>query len=287
VVKHFILTALVLLLCGQAQQSYAADQSARARDLLTPVPVSALDQPNGQVEIWVDEKSGSFLPLDVEFTDETGSIVTLGGLIDKPTILLPIYFVCPNSCPTNLANLAAAINRMNMDIGDDYRAIALSFNHLETPENARIAKNNYLKLLYKGFPEEQWSFLTGSQENIATVLDAIGFGFQPLDDGTFIHASTLVTVAPDGKLIKYVYGSFIPGDVELALAEAARGIPARSIKRLLDYCFNYDPDTNKWLFEVVKFGVIALFAGAALFIFIRFIWRKKPDDPDGLSSQHG
>jgi protein SCO1/2 len=277
----------MLMLCGFNPQSYAAEQQNPTVAEPAPIPVSALDQPNEQVEIWVDEKTGTFLPLDKEFTDENGSVVTLGGLIDKPTILLPIYFVCPNSCPTNLANLAIAINRMQMEIGDDYRAIALSFNHLETQENARSAKNNYLKLLYDGFPEEQWSFLTGSRENIMAVLDAIGFSFQPLDDGTFIHASTLVTVAPDGKLIKYVYGSFIPGDVELALAEAARGVPARSIKRLLDYCFNFDPDTNKWLFEVVKFGVIALFAGAALFIFIRFIWRKKPDDTDGLSSQHG
>ncbi len=275
-----------MLLCGIAPQSFAADQQGSAEQS-TPVPVSGLDQPNEQVEVWVDEKTGAYLPLDVEFTDETGAVVTLGGLIDKPTILLPIYFVCPNSCPTNLANLAMAINRMTMEIGDDYRAIALSFNHLETQENARSAKNNYLKLLYDGFPEEQWAFLTGSQENIATVLDAIGFNFQPRDDGTFIHASTLVTVASDGKLIKYVYGSFIPGDVELALSEAAQGIPARSIKRLLDYCFNYDPDTNKWLFEAVKFGVIALFAGAAVFIFVRFIWRRKPDDSDGLSSQHG
>ncbi|NNK56937.1 MAG: SCO family protein [Desulfofustis sp.] len=285
--KNFTLILLTLLLCGQVPQIFAAEQSVSALDQPKPVPVSALDQPNQQVEIWVDEKTGTFLPLDVEFADEKGSVVSLGGLIDKPTILLPIYFYCPNSCPTNLANLAMAINRMKMEIGDDYRAIALSFNHLETPENARTAKNNYLKLLYEGFPEEQWSFLTGSQENVAAVLDAIGFSFQPLDDGTFIHASTLVTVAPDGKLIKYVYGSFIPGDVELALAEAAQGVPARSIKRLLNYCFNYDPDTNKGLFEVVKFGVIALFAGIAVFIFFRFIWRKKPDDPDSLSSQHG
>ena len=286
-VKYCNLIVWTLLICGIASQNFAADNSANALDQTKPVPISALDQPNEQVEIWVDEKTGTFLPLDIEFADETGSAVTLGGLIDKPTILLPIYFYCPNSCPTNLANLAMAINRMKTEIGEDYRAVALSFNHLETPENARTAKNNYLKLLYDGFPEEQWSFLTGSQENVAAVLDAIGFSFQPRDDGTFIHASTLVTVASDGKLIKYVYGSFIPGDVEIALAEAAQGVPARSIKRLLNYCFNYDPDTNKWLFEWVKIGVIALFVGVAVFIFFRFIWRKKPDDPDGLSSQTG
>ena len=56
-------------------------------------------------KIWVDEQTGSLLPLDVDFLDENGAGVTLGSLIDKPTILLPIYFYCPNSCSTNLANL--------------------------------------------------------------------------------------------------------------------------------------------------------------------------------------
>lgn len=263
----------LLVLCGLAPQSLVAAQSS-----------AILSQPEEQGTIWVDEKTGAFLPLNKEFLDENGAPVTLGALIDKPTILLPIYFYCPNSCPTNLANLALAIKRMKMEIGDDYRAIALSFNHLETPENARTAKNNYLKLLYEGFPEKQWSFLTGSQENISAVLDTIGFSFKPNGDGTFIHPSTLVTVTPDGKVIKYVYGTFIPGDVELALAEAAKGIPATSIKRLLNYCFNYDPDTNKWFFQGVKIAVLSLFAGLILFFLVRFVLRRDSDDPGSVSS---
>ena len=271
--KIFATIVVLLALCGFAPQSLVAAQSS-----------TTLTQTEEQGKIWVDEKTGAYLPLDKEFVDENDSLVTLGELIEKPTILLPIYFYCPNSCPTNLANLALAINRMKMDVGDDYQVIALSFNHLETAENARTAKTNYLKLLYEGFPEEQWRFLTGSQENISAVLDTIGFAFKPLEDGTFIHPSALVTVAPDGKVIKYVYGTFIPGDVEIALAEAAKGVPATSIKRLLNYCFNYDPDTNKSFFQGVKVTVLGLFAGLVVFFLVRFVWRKNPDDPDSLSS---
>ena len=261
------------MLCGGGLQSKAVGQ-----------PVSQPNLSEEQGKIRVDEKTGALLPLDIEFTDENGAVVTLGELIEKPTILLPIYFYCPNSCPTNLANLALAINRMQMNIGEDYQVIALSFNHLETSENAKDAKNNYLKLLYDGFPEEQWRFLTGSKENISAVLDTIGFSFKPLEDGTFIHPSTLVTVTPDGKVIKYVYGTFIPGDVELALAEAAKGVPATSIKRLLNYCFNYDPDTNKWFFQGVKITVLSLFAGLILFFLVRFVFRRDSDDPGSVSS---
>ncbi|MEJ2058373.1 MAG: hypothetical protein P8X39_11100 [Desulfofustis sp.] len=85
-------------------------------------------------------------------------------------------------------------------------------------------------------------------------------------------------------MIKYVYGKFIPGDVEIALTEAARGVPATSIKRLLDYCFNYDPDANKGFFQGVKIAVLALFGALILFFFVRFVWRKDPDDSAGASS---
>ena len=68
-----------------------------------------------------------------------------------------------------------------------------------------------------------------------------------------------VTVAENGMVIKYVYGNFIPGDVEMALAEAKSGIPALSVKRLLNFCFNYDPDKNKTLFQVVKVVVLIIF----------------------------
>ncbi len=276
----FTRTALILALlacCGVSPLLAEQGQTA-----LEPQQ-SATDQG----KIWIDEQTGVKLPLDVTFIDETGEPVSLGSLIDKPTILLPIYFYCPNSCSTNLANLALAINRMKLEAGRDYSVIALSFNDKEGPEDARSAKTNYLKLLYEGFPENQWRFLTGTGENIAAVLDTIGYEFKPLEDGTFIHPSALVSVAPDGTVIKYVYGKFIPGDVEIALSEAAKGKPATSIKRLLDYCFNYDPDTNKSFFQGVKITVLTLFAGLVLFFFVRFVWKKNPDDQDNASSQHG
>jgi len=225
-------------------------------------------------KIWVDEQTGVSLPLDIDFLDENGEVVTLGSLIDKPTILLPIYFYCPNSCSTNLANLAAAMNRMKMTAGKDYRAIALSFNERDTPKDARDAKGNYLNLLYEGFPADQWSFITGSKENIAKALAAIGYSYKPLEDGTFIHPSALVTVAENGMVIKYVYGNFIPGDVEMALAEAESGIPALSVKRLLNFCFNYDPDKNKTLFQVVKVVVLLIFAALVVLFFRKFLNRK-------------
>ncbi|MBT8359867.1 MAG: SCO family protein [Deltaproteobacteria bacterium] len=236
-----------------------------------------------QGKIFIEEQTGALLPLKSQFFDESGNAVTLGELIDKPTVLLPNYFYCPNSCSFNLANLASAVNRMKMTAGKDYRLIALSFNDKDTPADARDAKQNYIKLLYDEFPTDQWSFVTGTKENISAVLDTIGYAFKPVEDGTFIHPSALVTIAEDGKIIKYVYGSFIPGDVEMALSEATKGKPAISVKRLLNYCFNYDPEKNKTFFQTTKIVALLVFGSLIAFFFLKILRRKDAGDTSGTT----
>lgn len=52
--------------------------------------VAAADWPVAPQD-WLQEKTGTYLPLDAEFTDEQGRRLTLAKLIDRPTLLLPVY----------------------------------------------------------------------------------------------------------------------------------------------------------------------------------------------------
>ncbi len=224
---------------------------------------------------WLEEKTGQYLPLDLEFIDELGQPIQLKEIIDRPTIFLPIYFYCPNICSKNLANLAIALNSLSLVPGQEFRVIALSFNEAESYEDAARAKKNYLKIVGKDFPPEGWRFLTGNKETIKTATDAVGFRFKKIDDETFIHPAALMTIAGDGKIIRYVYGSFLAGDIAVGLADAASGRPSLSVKRLLAFCFNYDPDKNKSVFQLVKIGVM-LFFGILLTIVFIYFKRKRP-----------
>ncbi|MDK9707518.1 MAG: SCO family protein [Desulforhopalus sp.] len=217
---------------------------------------------------WVAEKAGQYLPLDLQFTDESGLPIRLDAIIDRPTIILPTYYFCPNGCSLNLANLAGAVGGMTARSGKDYRVIALSFNDVEGPKDAVRAKNNYLKLLPENFPASEWRFLTGSSEAIKAATDALGFRFQRLNDQTFIHPAALMIVAADGKIIRYVYGSFVAGDIDLAVSAAASGTPIMSVRRLLGFCFNYDPHGKSGLITTVKIIVLMVFAGIVIGVFL-------------------
>lgn len=224
------------------------------------------------VEKWVEEKTGDYIPLNLEFVDEEGRKITLGAIVDRPTIILPIYFYCPGICSRNLANLATALKDLSFQPGKDYRVIALSFNDVEDFEVASHAKSNYLKIVGEDFPPSEWLFLTGDKDNIKSVTDSLGFRFQKMDDTTFIHPSALMTVSAEGRIIRYVYGSFLAGDIDMALFDAQRGTPSLSVKRLLAFCFNYDPDSNKSIFQTVKMVVVGLFIVILSFV---FFFKKK------------
>lgn len=215
---------------------------------------------------WMTEHSGGSLPLEAVFVDEQGRKVSLKELIDRPTLLLPVYFTCPSICSFDLANLATTIGRLTYHGEVGFRVVSLSFNTEDTPERARAAKTNYTHLLGNRLPPERWTFLTGEEAQILKVTQAIGYRFQRTDEGIFIHPSALVAVDKNGQIIKYIYGSFIPGDVDLALQEAAEGRPATSIRRVLAFCFPANPRQNAFVLQGLKIASVAVLIGGGLWL---------------------
>ncbi len=274
---------LYLLYCISALTFSAIAADTNSADTLSvEMNDQALEIGDPQLDtLWVDEHNGQYIPLDAGFIDEEGKPITLGEIIDRPTLILPVYFYCPSSCSLNLVNLASAVKRSHLNPEEDFKIIAFSFNEEEDDSNARIAKRNYLRLLPSNFPKENWKFLTGSKQSIDQVTKAIGYQFKALNDGTFIHPSALVVVAKDGMIIKYVYGSFVPGDVDIAISEAEQGTPGISVKRFLGYCFNYDPTKSRSFFQNMKIGALIVFGilGLLFVIYVRKSDKKKKGSP--------
>jgi len=265
-----------------AKEERSAAVVSNPQERIAPVTEPAAERPLQPQEAvtpgeWIEEKTGEHIPLDAVFKNERGETVTLRQLVDRPTLLLPIYYRCPTGCSFELANLAEAMRR-SRHAPESFRAISLSFNAEETPETATTVKPNYTQLLTKNFPENGWVFLTGDSDNILKLTRAIGYTFKKKDEYTFIHPSALIVLDKDGQIIKYVYGSFIPGDVDLALAEAAQGTPASSIHRLLAFCFSANPRQNQQVLAYFKMGTAAILLIGGLW-FLLFLRRKKSDQP--------
>lgn len=231
----------------------------------------------------VDEKAGETIALDAVFHDENGKQLKIGDLVDKPTVILPIFFYCPVVCPLLLSNLAHALRDVPFDPGEDFRVVALSFNDEETPEVAKEAKSGYMEILPESFPDPAWNFLTGDQANILKLTDSIGYRFKKTAPGTFVHPNAMVIVSGEGKIIRYIYGStYLGSDIGMGVAEAMKGTPGISIKRIMSFCFNYDPEGRRYL--VIFFKLVSLITVVSLVLFFIIFLRKDDRRKSGEDS---
>lgn len=239
-----------------------------------PVRSHAADSPLDARSVGVDEKLGGQVPADLAFVDETGERVSIAGFADRPTLILPVYYHCKQTCGMMLGNLASILNDVPLAPGKDYRVLALSIDHEDDPGYARATKDNYLKILKRDFPRESWKFLTGGSESIRRFTESAGFRFKRIGSHDFAHPNVMIVIARGGKIIRYLHGpTFLPFDIGMALTEATKGTPSLSVRKILSYCFNYDAERKTYTFTAVRILALAFMVILALSLF--FLIRKK------------
>ena len=178
---------------------------------------------NREVEVGIVEKLGETIPLDLKFYNEKNDTVTLGSMINKPTILSFVYFDCPGLCSPLLDGIADVISRMDLSIGKDFDIITISFNTKDTPEKARQKKLNFVQKMQEK-DRASWFYLTGELENIQKITEAVGFRYKPTGVD-FAHPSTIIMLSPQGKITRYLYGvNYQPFDLKMAVVEAQKGL---------------------------------------------------------------
>lgn len=226
-------------------------------------PVAAAEE---RTTVGLEERLGARIPLDVTFRDEEGRQVRLGDLITGPTIILPVYYGCTNVCNYLQGGLAQALPAVKFQPGREYRVISVSMDETEGPELAARFRKTYLTAIEGGFPQDGWRFLTGDLQSIRRVTDAAGYRFQRRGRD-FVHPVASFIVTGDGMIVRYLYGtSFMPKDLTLALYEAQRGQVGTTIRKVVNYCFRFDPATRSYQFNLLRVSatVIILCVGSFL-----------------------
>ena len=227
-------------------------------------------------EIGVDEKLDTVIPMDLTFRLEDGSESQLQDIVKLPTLIVPIYFSCPNVCHMLQSAVANVLPQVKLKPGEEYQVLSVSFDETDTPDVARQKKSNYMAAMDHRFPEDQWHFITSDLETVDTFMDAIGFRYKR-EGRDFIHPVVVVAITPEGKISRYIYGSnFLPFDLTLALTEASAGRSGISVKRIVPYCFSYDPEGKKYVFNLTKVaGTIILLFAVFIFLMLTLGGRKK------------
>jgi protein SCO1 len=246
--------------------------------LLTSAAVFAAAHEAGSVwgSVGIDEHLGSFVPRDAQFRLEDGTRVTMGDLVRKPTILALVYYRCPNACDSMLTGMADVIRLMGDDTAKGFQVVTLSIDETETPAEALRAKDLALQSIMGPFPPDAWRFLTGEKNDITAVADAVGFRFRRSGED-FDHPLGLVILSPRGKIVRYMTGTdFLPVDLKMSLLEASSGTVGPTIARVLRFCFSYDPQNHKMVFNILKIvAIVTLAVAAALVLYLVLAGRRR------------
>ena len=200
-------------------------------------------------DVGIDQKLNQQVPLNLTFRDETGKTVQLSQYFgQKPVLLSLVYFNCPMLCTQVLNGMEASMKGLPMDAGDQFNAISVSIDPSDKPVLAAVKQQMYVGMYGRPNGAQGWHFLTGDEDQIKKLANAVGFryAYDP-DSKQFAHASAIMVLTPDGKLSKYFYGiQYSPRDLRLGLVEASARKIGTPVDAMLLFCYHYDPNTGKY-----------------------------------------
>lgn len=259
---HSALCALALL------GALVGDVAAADRIEPTPAELESVD---------VQEKLGASVPLSSEFIDADGKPVRLADVIgSKPVILTFNYSNCPMLCNVQLGGLVNTMTEMDWDIGSQFDVITISLDPSESREQAAKTRDRYIEQYGREGAFENWTFLTGTKENVDAVTNAVGFGYTYHEGRKeYLHPAVLTLVSPRGKVSTYIYGvSYDPTNLRDKLLLAGIGETSEAAARFILSCYHYDAPTGNGAIvaNIMSVGGLVFvigFAGAIA------IWRRR------------
>ena len=252
-----------------------------------------LPDPVRDKEFLVDVR-GAQVPLQLDYANDRDEQILTGDLFDgtRPVVLAFFYLDCPLLCPQLEGALIDTLNKVDLELGDDYRVALVSMSPRDTSLDAAKRKREHM-LEFTGKQstggEDAWTLLTMlDQRTTPALAEALGFNydFQP---GTrqYAHNTSVYVLTPSGTVSRQF--GLVPiesKDMQLALVEASEGKVGSFFDKLTLFCFHFDPSANTYTlaaFRVMRIGsaltVVALgVLVAALFVRERARRRRRHEE---------
>ncbi|HVY46058.1 MAG TPA: SCO family protein [Minicystis sp.] len=257
-------------------------RAAAARPEAAPLPPAVRD-------VDIDEHLGGRVDPSLTFTDENGKAVRLGDYLGggKPLVVVLAYYRCPMLCGLVLRGTVKGLKDLDYHLGEQYRAITVSFDPKDKPAAAREKQATTLEALGAKDRAASWPFVVGSASSSRALADELGFRFvYDAASDQYAHPAAIFVLTPDGRIARYLYGvDYSPRDLRLALLEASEGRIGSIVDRVLMTCYHFDPATRKYGPFVVGFMRVG---GALILLTVGMVvgllfWAERKKRAEGRS----
>lgn len=138
----------------------------------------------------------SLYRLGVSMTDQDGRARDLSDLRGRVTVVSLFYTACPYMCPLIIDTL----RQNERALGDDERGrlsiLLVSVDaERDTPERLKA------KAVERGLEPSRWTLARADVAQVRSLAAALDIPYRALPDGEFSHASTLVLLDRDGRIV--------------------------------------------------------------------------------------
>ena len=239
---------------------------ARADDRLAGPQYETLQQAE------VVQQPGTQLPLDAELIAADGTRRPLGAWLDeRPAVLAPVYYECPNLCPLTLERLAQTLPALDLP-PTDYRVLLLTVAPEEAHGSAMLAPAP----LPGPPPAAQLHADAATTERL---MASAGIGYaRDAASGQYAHPAVLLVLTAQGVISRYLPALTVtPRDLRLALVEAGRGEVGGLLDQALVRCFGFDPASGQYTLQILTLLRLAGVATLALLgtALLGWLWRER------------
>ncbi len=190
-------------------------------------------------------------------------------MANKPLVISLIYTRCTTTCLIITDNLKEVVSEIG-GLGKDFNVLTVSFDPRDTPHDLRVFNIQW------HLNGKSWKVASGDEKELKKFLEAIDFhyAFDSMT-GDFFHPNFLVTLTPDGKISKYLYGVKPKAkNLKLSILEAKEGSSSfTALDGFLLQCYTYDPATGTYKLDYSFILEIVMGAATIITIFT-VVWGK-------------
>jgi protein SCO1 len=155
-----------------------------------------------------EPEPGAELP-DFTLVNQDGEKIRLSQFRGQQLVLTFIYTRCPlpDYCPLmtrNFGEIGQSLLKESAEKGKNSRLLSVTIDpDYDTPA---ILKDYGKRYLPAGMTFRQWSYATGSDEEIRKITGFFGLSYWQ-ENGQIIHGLRTVVISPEGKIVRIFRGN--------------------------------------------------------------------------------
>jgi protein SCO1/2 len=159
----------------------------------------------------------SIYNLDISFTDQRGSQLSLGALRGHPVLIAMFYASCTTICPMLIEQIKRIDAALDADARQQTRIVLVTLD----PEHDTVDRLAALAASH-AIADERWYFARTSPGAVRDTAALLGVAYQAAGGGQFNHSANVVLLNREGEVVMQRQATSV-GEIAAGIGQLVAG----------------------------------------------------------------